>query len=286
MKYSSCKSLKNLPFVAESLPNISLPLLSSIIFASFASPAYGVQLDFSDLTGNLSNGDENGIGATMIFNDVASDNETVLDLIITTVDSYEANNLNNNRTVNTNEGEINVKKNTGTTFEFQFVEQDTTTPFTVSQLDFGLMDIDNQGAEKVLLLTSGNYTVSGSPTPTSLDISSLDNRLEFQANSTSVNEVSNPTDATSLNAEQEQHSVNFQFNNISEFYLRYEVSSSAGGGGRNFFFAGDVTLDNTNPVTTNFQPVPFEFSPSLGLLLSGGSMLGIKYLKRRKRLNN
>ena len=257
-------------------------LLSTVILVSCASPAYGVQLTLNDLTGNLTDGDVNGVGATMTFNDVATDNGTTLDLIITTLDSYEANNTANNKVVeNTDIGQINLRKNTGTTFEFQFVEQDTTTPFTVSQLDFGLMDIDKNGIEKVILYTSGDYTVSGSPTPSNLEISTFADRVEFQANSGSTGEVTNPTDGTLLSAEQEQHAVNFQFNDISEFQLRYEVGNT--GGGRNFFFAGDVTFDETFPVTT-YANVPFEFSPGLGLLISGGGLVGIRCLKKRTQL--
>ena len=258
-------------------------LLSTVILASGTSPAYGVQLTLNNLTGKLDNGDANGVGATMTFNDVASDNGTVIDLIITTLDSYTANNINKNTVVNTNEGQINLLNNTGTTFEFQLVEKDTTTPFTVSQLNFGLMDIDRQGKEKVILYTSGDYTVSGSPTPTNLDISTFADRVEFQAKSGSTGEVKNPTDAELLSAEQEKHAVNFQFNDISEFYMRYEVGST--GGGRNFFFAGDVTFDDTNPVITSVE-VPFEFSPGLGLLLSGGGLVSIRCLKKRKQLKS
>jgi hypothetical protein len=49
---------------------------------------------------------------------------------------------------------------------------------------------------------------------------------------------------------------------------------------RNFFFTGEVHFDEANQ-TASFD-VPFEFSPGLGLLLSGGGFLGIKYLKKSR----
>ena len=252
-------------------------LLSTVILASCVSPAYGVQLDFTNLEGDLTNGDPTtGQGATMKFTDVVPDSGLDLDLIITVVDSYQANNTNNNKVVNGNEGQINIKQNTSTTFEFQLVETGTNTPFTVSEVEFGVMDIDRQGAEIITLYTSANYEVSPN---TELDIITSMDKVEFKAKSTSTPKIDNPTDATMLDSTQQQYAANFIFYDISRFYLGYEYTTG-GGPGRNYFFAGDVTIDN--PVTM-YADVPFEFSPGLGLLLSGGGLLGIRYLKQRRQ---
>ena len=280
MNYSYSKYLKNLPLASESLPNISLPLLSSVILASFASPAYGFQVDFSNVSGNLTNGDINGIGATMTFTGVDPDNN--VDLIITTLDNYDSNNPSNNGTINTNDGRINLRNGTSTTFRFSFVETGTTSPFTVSEADIGLYDIDggSNNQEKVILYSTSDYTVAET---TPLTIQTFDDRVELTSPS---GDIPNPTDSSLLSQAQEEHAVNFRFNNVSEFELGYEVIGGRTTSGRNFFFAGDVVFDNTTVITTNFQVVPFEFSPSLGLLLSGGSILGFEYLKRRKQLKN
>lgn len=71
-----------------------------------------------------------------------------------------------------------------------------------------------------------------------------------------------------LTQAQEEHAVAFRFNNVSEFEIGYEVIGGSDNNGCNFFFAGDVIFNDTTPQITNFQAVPFEFSPGLGLLLS------------------
>ncbi|WP_156114210.1 hypothetical protein [Myxosarcina sp. GI1] len=258
-------------------------LLSLMIFASGASPVYGVQLDFSSVTGNLTNGDANGVGATMRYNNVAIDNGTTLDMVITTLNSYNVVNTSYNGIANGNDGSINLRNGTSTKFKFSFVKTGTDTPFTVSQIDFGVYDIDGpaDGQEKITLYSTSNYTVTENPA-TALTIDTFIDRVEFTA---PIGEVTNPTDSRTLTQQQEQHSVNFRMNNVSEFKLGYEAVNGNSNFGRNIFFAGDVVFDNSTTVITNFQEVPFEFSPGFGLLLSGGSLLGINYLKKRKRFN-
>lgn len=265
-------------------------LLSSVILAASTAPAYGIQLDFSTVEGNLTNGDANGKGATMTFEDVATDSETntTLDLVVTTVSNYTTPKPENNGLVNGNtgdsdadaDGRINITSNTSTTFQFSFVEANTTDSYKVDTVEFGLFDIDGSLAdkqEKVILYTSGDYVVTASPNETDLIISTFSDRVEFLSPPTPT---TNPTDTRNLTSEQEQHAVNFVFENVADFQLGFE--SINGTNSRNFFFAGDVVF-NSNIATTDFAAaVPFEFSPGLGLLLSGGSLLGIKRLKRRK----
>ena len=257
--------------------------LSSAIIAT-AAPAYGIQLDFSTVEGNLTNGDANGVGATMTFEDVATDitTNTTLDLVVTTLSNYSTPNPGNNGLVNTTsldaDGQINITADTSTRFQFRFVEANTTNLYTVDTVEFGMFDIDgnNTRQEKVVLYTSGDYTVTALPNETDLIVSTFSDRVEFLSPGTPI---TNPTETQNLTLEQERHAVNFVFENISEFQLGFE--SINGDNSRNFFFAGDVAF-NSNTTTTDFTAVPFEFSPGLGLLVSGGGLLGIKRLKRRK----
>lgn len=262
-------------------------LLCSAIISCCVSPAYGFEMTFSAVVGDLTNSDPNNQGATMTFSNVGNDSGTDLDLIITVVDVYQPKRPDFNGIVPTDIGQINIDNQVGsTTFEFKLVETGTSTPFTVSQVDLGLMDIDRLGDEIVTLYTSADYTVSSGANPTQLDIDdTFMDRVEFRSKSGSNGEVTNPTDGANLSAEQQQYSVNFRFYNTSQFYLGYESTYNATGNGRNFFFAGDVTLDPTNSVTA-YANVPFEFSPGLGLLISGGGLLGINYLKKRRKLEN
>lgn len=248
------------------------------IFASFASPTYGFQLDFSSSTGNLTNGDANGVGATMRFNDVATDNGTSLDLVVTTIDSYQAINTTLNGTAKTNDGRINIANTTNTTFKFSLVVADSNNLYTASEIKFDLYDVDgsNNAQEKIILRSTSDYTVADS---TPLTIETFGDRVEFTA---PLGTTDNPDDSSVLTADQEEHAVSFLFPNTSEFEIGYEVIGGNTSNGRNFFFAGDVVFDDTNPETRSFQAVPFEFSPSLGLLLSGASLLGTQFLKKQK----
>ena len=90
------------------------------------------------------------------------------------------------------------------------------------------------------------------------------------------------TDGPGPKEAQQQHAVNFKFYNVSQFDLGYEYTTG-GGPGRNFFFAGDVTIQN---LVTTYAAIPFEFSPGLDLLLSGGGLLDIQYLKQRRKFKN
>ena len=45
-----------------------------------------------------------------------------------------------------------------------------------------------------------------------------------------------------------------------------------------------IVFDNGAVTTENFQPVPFEFSPTLGLLLSGLSIFGLKRFHKTKNV--
>jgi len=46
-----------------------------------------------------------------------------------------------------------------------------------------------------------------------------------------------------------------------------------------------LSLSYYPTLTTSFQPVPFEFSPTLGLLLSCLSILSLKRFRKPKMLN-
>jgi hypothetical protein len=254
-------------------------LFSCALLVFDTSPSYGFQMNFSSVTGNLTNGDSNGVGATMRFNDVGTVNGTALDLVITTLDSYSPVNSTNNKSINTNDGQINIRNTTATTFKFSLVAADTDNPFTASEIDFGLYDIDSStnAQEKVILYSASDYTL---PTTTALTKQTFSDRLELTSPLDQA--TTKATDSSTLNQDQEEHAVSFRFKNVSEFQIGYAVSGGSNTVGRNFFFAGDVVFDNTTPQITSFQAVPLEFSPSLGLLLSGGGLLGIKHLKKRK----
>ncbi|MDJ0633983.1 MAG: hypothetical protein QNJ34_12405, partial [Xenococcaceae cyanobacterium MO_188.B29] len=132
--------------------------------------------------------------------------------------------------------------------------------------------------ERIILYSTGEYTLSD---PTALTVTeTAGENIEFTSPAVAI---TNPSNSDVLDVTQEKHSVSFKFNNISEFDIGYQVVNGSSTQNRNFFFAGDVIFDDPTLSTsiTSFEKVPFEFSPSLGLLLSGGGLLGMRFLKRR-----
>ena len=96
----------------------------------------------------------------------------------------------------------------------------------------------------------------------------------------------NPTSAVNLTDDQERVSGTLLFENTSGFDVAYGTVGGNGNGGRTIFFTSNIVFDNGPVTTTGFQPVPFEFSPTLGLLLSGLGMFGLKRFRKQKMLNH
>ncbi|MDJ0690733.1 MAG: hypothetical protein QNJ41_19760 [Xenococcaceae cyanobacterium MO_188.B32] len=293
MNYLSFRYFKKFSLALASLSKSSLFLSSSLIVAFNAFPANGFQLDFSNIVqtldtngdpidNNLTNGDSNGIGATMRFTGVDPDDN--VDLVITTLDAYLPNNPGNNGAINTNDARINIPRGSSTTFRFSFFKKDTIEPLTASEVEMGFYDIDGGSGdgsqERIILYSTGQYTVSD---PTALTvIETAGEKVEFTSPALPIK---NPDDSAVLDSTQEKHSVSFKFNNVSEFDIGYQVVNGSSAQNRNFFFGGDVIFNDPDLSTsiTSFEAVPFEFSPGLGLLLSGGGLLGVHCLKKKKQ---
>lgn len=281
--------------MASSLFKGSLFLSSSLILAFNALPARGVQIDFSNPDGFLTNSHPNNLGATMTYENAITDGSTTLDLLVEVVDSYTEDKLDKNGSISSEIGQINIASSTSTRFKFKLLKANDNTPHTINSIDFFLLDVDGNNSsggaiEKVTLYSAANYKIVDE-TPF-LTVNDIGDRLEITATNNAVtnpdanttpNISSNPApnpDYT-LTPDQEKHTINFAYSNVSEFELGYEIIG--GSKSRNFQFTGEIFFDEpATPVA--FPPVPFEFSPSLGLLLSGGSLLGINYLKKKKQL--
>ena len=141
MNYLYCKCLKNISLALTSLFPASLLVSSSFILAS-TFPAYGFQLDFSDIEqqpdtdGNptvnylFNNNVDDNIGATMRFAGVDPDDN--VDLVITVLSTYNPRKPENNGKISTNDGRINLPRTSSTRFNFSFVATGTDTPFVVN----------------------------------------------------------------------------------------------------------------------------------------------------------
>lgn len=280
MNVLSWKRFKNISFTSAISLKKSLFLTSSIILAFSGLPAYGFQLNLSGaVTGDLTTSDPNdtNIGGTMRFAEVDPDDS--IDLVITTLSDYLPRNPSNNGSFSTNDARINMPRDSFTNFRFSFVQTGTTNPVVSNEAEIGFYDIDGQSRdnsrERIILYSTGQYTVSETSQLVFEQVNG--GRIQFTSPATAIN---NPANSSSLAATEENYSIKFTFNNVSEFDIGYEIVGGNSALNRNFFFTGDVVFDDTNPVTESFTAVPFEFSPGLGLLLSGGCLFGIKPLKR------
>ena len=259
-------------------------LSSSMILMGLATSAQAFQLDFTGMvTGDLTNSNSDNNGATLRFGDVATDGETTLDLVITALDTYTLVNASNNGQAGSlNAGQINIARGTSNRFGFQFVEAGTDTPFSASSVEFDFYDIDSNGVSRefVTLSTDATYEVSD---PGGLNITTTDGEVTFTPQA--LGEVPNLTNVSNPTSAQEDVSVSLQFSNISSFELTFgddDPVAQPFAAGRNVFFTSQLIF--SDPTTTeNFQPVPFDFSPTLGLLLSGLGILGVKSFRKQAK---
>lgn len=267
-------------------------LSSSLVLMGLINPVQAFQLDFTMGTeGNLTNGNADNNGATLRFLNVGTEGGTDLDLLVTVLDTYAGIANRNGAVSGLDAGQINIQRGTSSRLGFQIVEQGTNTLFTPTNIEFDIYDLDanigrtnspGDSREFITLLTEADYEVSN---PNTLDITTTADSVNFT--STNIATIDNPTDLSDLTSGQEDISVSLQFSNVSEFELILGEDHTTAGEGvnRNIFFTSDLAF--TDPTTTtNFTPVPFEFSPTLGLMLSGLGMLGLQRFRKQRVLNS
>ena len=263
-------------------------LSSSIVLVGMATSVNAFQLDFTGtVTGNLTNDNSDNNGATLRYGSVATDGSTNLDLVVTALDTYTPVNAANNGLDQggLNAGQINIARGTSNRLGFQFVVAGTDTPFTASSVEFDLYDIDSNGISRefVTLSSDSNYEVSNSG---GLNITTTNQEVTFSPQA--LGEVPNLTNLSSPTSVQEDVSVSLLFSSVSSFELTFGDDAPAPlpfSAGRNVFFTSQFVFSDST-IAENFQAeVPFEFSPTLGLLLSGLGNLGLKRFRKQKMLN-
>jgi len=261
-----------------------LCLSSSLVLLGMASSANAFQLDFLSVTsvvGNLTNSNSDNNGATLRFVDVGTENGTTLDLLITVTGSYTPRSAASaaNNGVAGNAGQISVRSDTTNDFRFEIVETGTSNPFVADEIEFDFFDVEGGNtAEFVTVSSAADFTLRDN---TVLNVTDDGSSITFLATGGTV---PNPTNISNLTNAQERVSGSLLFENTSGFDISYGTVGATGGG-RTVFFTSSLVFDNGPVTTTNFQPVPFAFSPTLGLLLSGLGVFGLKKFRKQKMLN-
>ena len=106
--------------------------------------------------------------------------------------------------------------------------------------------------------------------------------INFAANGNDVSYVYDQIDNNANLANVSKSRAYYDFGSTEEvqsvalyYFNGLPTSDSTGVNGHAITIGGSFSVE---------EAVPFEFSPSLGLLLSGASLLGIKYLRKRKSI--
>lgn len=223
-----------------------------------------------------------------------SNNLTTKGLKITNVDNSDTNNIT--LTTGTNSDTLSG----GTLENYQLLTFEFSEPIIIdSTTRFFIDDIDDRRTNRTTSdiyidsLAVEGFTTSVVGTPgTGLDPNfgfsdGVDNNGNFEAsnlkqgiidfnNGNDINYVYDAVNSTYNPANGLQSRAYYDFGStpvqsVALYYFN-GVNSTTSTGGHGITVGGSFTV----------QEVPFEFSPGLGLLLSGVSVLGIKTLKRRK----
>lgn len=254
----------------------------------------GLQITFTGAPQNSNNGSNNLVGTAR----TNSKNFTSDDENLTTI-GLKVENIN--YTDDGNVATLNETDNIrelvdGTLANYQLLTFSFSEPIVIdSDTRFFIDDIDdgsNTGAETYIdALAVEAFTTPNVGTPgTGIDPNfSFETGTELTtgtidfANSNDVSYVYDFVNSSVNPKNQLQSRAYYDFGtqevqSIALYYFNGVPNSSttSGTSGHAVVFGGSFDVQ---PAAT---AVPFEFSPDLGFLLSGSSLLGIKYLKRRK----
>ncbi len=171
--------------------------------------------------------------------------------------------------------------NSGSLKDYQRIDFIFNTPVALS--NFTLADIDTSSSS----ITNFNDAIAvegfGSSTPGALgtglkaNYNIVQNEL-YQKNIGNLAYVSRNT-VSNVDSIDPKGQAGISFNQgvkSASVYLFNDVASSDKPDGSH-----SVNIFNS---AIQVEPVPFEFSPTLGLLLSGGSLLGLNFLKKSRKL--
>ncbi len=291
MNYLYFKVLKNFPLVSTSLSIATIVGITifSLPIAQAAQLTFDFKNDTWDHGGTTSTGwtdgettgttTNNGLSLTMtstFVNGATAHSGNLTDLNTASFKGFLMGNKNSSDDIASNNTLNGYQR-----WDFQFSEPVNLDDVTITDLDSSSSSyIDAVAAEGFTSFTPGDigtgiapsFTNIGSELGTSIINLSGGGNLDFVAD-----DISNGYQGTQTNDVNHQAALTFAepvdsfsvylFNNLEN------VSSSGEHG------VGIGTED----FQISVNQVPFEFSPGLGLLLSGGGLLGMRFLKQRRQ---
>jgi hypothetical protein len=263
-----------------------LILLSGASTLCALSASAAINLDFTNYSAGtqpdteITAGAYNGLGQNgMLFTDVADFATTTyaIDAVLESLDTYAANNTNNNSAFG-DDIRINQLGSTTTTYRLNLFDAGTTdlfdpgVPFTY---DLNIYDIDNGNAgatptlETFKILTAATYTLTNTTSITVVGGNTFYNGTDGLVANVSAG-------ATDLTDAQENASVILTLSTSS---LDFQVTTG-GNGGRNLFFdADDLKFDQPSTTTSIVVPEPSTYAAIVGAL----SLLAVVSLRRRNK---
>lgn len=247
-----------------------------------------------NLQGASTTGQVDAAGGLRFENVVSDPTAGMLDLIVRATDAfdtYDAANTSKNG-VSGAFGQINLRNNTLTGFEFRLVADGGSIDDVVAPEEFTVtfLDLDGAGGSTSLLpadapselrqfetisVATPSLSVSGS----ALDI---DDRIAGQTTfvGTFAAGGSNNPSSTNLTLEQSSIAVAVTFENQGIFEFSFGAGAGNPNSGRNFLFGGEVVFAEDAVLTTTATAVP-EGGTVLGLLLAGAAIAGCKFCQHR-----
>jgi len=183
-------------------------------------------------------------GAQELRYDSICDVNGKIDMVVTAVTPYSANNPSKNG-ISGLYGNINLLGGTKVDLNFQFVKSGTLEPVSLPTTDLTMFDMDGKTGVQEVVTASGydSYTLGVNSSVLQQVLSSTAPTSMFSSTETGyANE--RPTDPMKLTPLQERRSFSIKYVDSSSMTVGFEITGRHGDGGRNFVFAGHSTINH------------------------------------------
>ena len=248
-------------------------LLATLPLILSANVAQAVSLNFM---GVIASGQPDEPGG-MRFAEVVNDPEGVgiFDLVVISTSTYDPQNRNQNK-VSGDFGQINLKSDTNTDFEFSLVQGGTNNVVQPDELIITFLDLDGGQDlgpfESITVSTPATYRAGSAIEVTQNQPDEVTFSGTFKAGASN-----NPT---SLNLTPEQSSIAFDLEFLNTGTFNFNFNAGAGNSerrGRNFLFAGEVIFAQGAEFETGTISVPEPLT-----IIGSATALGFGALFRRE----
>ncbi len=244
-------------------------LLTTLPLILSANVAQAVSLNFMGVIASGQPDEPGGMRFTKVAN---APGVGFLDLVVVSTSPYDPANRSNNK-VSDDFGQINLRTNTNTDFEFRLVKNSDGTDVVPDELKITFLDLDgatNQGPfESITVSTPANYRAGSAISVSQNQPDQVTFSGTFKAGASN-----NPT---SLNLNPEQSSIAFDLEFLNTGKFNFNFDAGAGTSGRNILFAGEVNFHLDEEFQTDIIHVPEPLT-----ILGSFTALGFGALFRRE----